>query len=126
MCTYCKKSGHDVTRCFRKQNNDRYNNNSGNLPRSGDTSGARPINLIAAVEEDFEKCLHIVSVLNNNHVTCQSVKIRKEFIELLVDTGSAVNLIKFSALTGDTLVHENRKIYLRGINDNNSVNSRTN
>ncbi|CAI6371371.1 unnamed protein product [Macrosiphum euphorbiae] len=54
ICTYCKKSGHDVTKCFRKQNNDRYNNNSGNLPRSGDMSGARPINLIVTVEEDFD------------------------------------------------------------------------
>jgi len=51
-----------------------------------------------------------------SHVS-QSVKIRKEFIELLIDTGSAVNLIKFSVLTGDTPVHENRKIYLKGIND---------
>ncbi|XP_060860128.1 putative uncharacterized protein DDB_G0286901 [Metopolophium dirhodum] len=51
MCTYCKIPGHDVTKCFRKQNNDRRNNNSGNLPRSDDRSGARPINLIATVEE---------------------------------------------------------------------------
>jgi len=38
-------------------------------------------------------------------------------MELLVDTGSDVNLIKFSTLTGDTLVQENKKIYLKGIND---------
>jgi len=29
-----------------------YCNASGNLPRSGETSGARPINLIATVEEE--------------------------------------------------------------------------
>ncbi|XP_060870787.1 putative uncharacterized protein DDB_G0286901 [Metopolophium dirhodum] len=54
ICTYCKKSGHDVSKYFRKQNNDRYNNDSGNSQRSGDMSGARPINLIATVEEDFD------------------------------------------------------------------------
>jgi len=38
-------------------------------------------------------------------------------MELLIDTGSDVNLIKFDTLTGDTLVQENKKIYLKGIND---------
>jgi len=38
-------------------------------------------------------------------------------MELLIDTGSDVNLIKCSTLTGNTLVQENKKIYLKGIND---------
>jgi hypothetical protein len=58
-----------------------------------------------------------VTVLNDNHITCQSASIKKELVELLIDTGSDVNLIRFNVLTGDTLVHENKKIFLKGIND---------
>ncbi|CAI6352826.1 unnamed protein product [Macrosiphum euphorbiae] len=74
-------------------------------------SGARPINLIAAVEEDFDNAYtHRISLKQQScHLPiCQY---KKRIYR------SDVNLIKFSALTGDTLVHENRKIYLKGIND---------
>jgi len=50
-CTYCKRQGHDIAKCYKKQNDDRINN-SGNLLRSDEMSGARPINLIADVEEE--------------------------------------------------------------------------
>jgi len=63
-CTYCNIPGHDVSRCYKKQNTERGNNNnlSGNLKGSDDTEGARPINLIAAMGED--QC--------NVYTSCQS------------------------------------------------------
>ncbi|KAF0693423.1 Peptidase A2 domain-containing protein, partial [Aphis craccivora] len=38
-------------------------------------------------------------------------------IDLLLDTGSEINLIKIDKLTGETLVNEKEKINLNGIND---------
>ncbi|KAL4101226.1 hypothetical protein QTP88_021246 [Uroleucon formosanum] len=76
-CTYCNVMGrHEESRCYKKQNSERSNNRSGNLKRSNDLSGARPINLIATMGEDQD-----------------------------------------DAYISYTLVQENKKILLKGIND---------
>jgi len=54
-CTFCNIAGHGVYRCYKKQNTERSDGNNnlpGNMKRSDEMSGARPINLIAAVGED--------------------------------------------------------------------------
>lgn len=46
-CTYCNKPGHSITVCYKKQNDERRNSNSGNERTSHVTPGARAINHIS-------------------------------------------------------------------------------
>ena len=46
-CTYCNKPGHNIAACYKKQNDERRNNNSGNERTSHVTPGARAINHIS-------------------------------------------------------------------------------
>ncbi|XP_050065280.1 probable serine/threonine-protein kinase cdc7 [Aphis gossypii] len=49
-CAYCKRSGHDISACYKKCNNESRNNNSGNANVSGEDRGTRSINQIIAEE----------------------------------------------------------------------------
>ncbi|KAE9523130.1 hypothetical protein AGLY_016471 [Aphis glycines] len=49
-CAYCKRSGHDISACYKKRNNESRNNNSGNANVSGEDRGTRSINQIIAEE----------------------------------------------------------------------------
>jgi len=57
------------------------------------------------------------SSLNENHVVCNSSSVNKNFIELFLNTGCDINLIKINTLKGDTIVYKKEKLYLRGINE---------
>jgi len=46
-CTYCNKPGHNIAACYKKQNDERRNNNSGNERTSHVIPGARAINHIS-------------------------------------------------------------------------------
>ena len=48
-CSYCNKTGHEMSECFKKRNNERNNYNSGN-GRSGEARGPRTVNQITAEE----------------------------------------------------------------------------
>ncbi|KAE9522146.1 hypothetical protein AGLY_017406 [Aphis glycines] len=54
---------------------------------------------------------------NANRTGNGQVSNRNGVPNLLLDTGSEINLIKISKLTGETIVNENEKINLKGIND---------
>ena len=61
--------------------------------------------------------MHVTAVITQNHITLQSPSFNTETIQLLLDTGSDLNLIKINKLKGNTEINENEKIYLKGINE---------
>ncbi|KAE9523764.1 hypothetical protein AGLY_015824 [Aphis glycines] len=113
-CSYCNKIGHDSVSCYSKQRDERNNANrtgNGQVSNGNGVHNGRNGGLIT------QRCLTIVSVINENHVTFQSPNFKTNTANLLLDTGSEINLIKINKLTGETLVNENEKINLKGIND---------
>ncbi|CAH1737407.1 unnamed protein product [Aphis gossypii] len=97
-CSYCDKIGHDSVNCYSKQR-DEHNNvnrtrngqlsNGNGVPNNGRNGGVVT-----------QQCFTIVSVISENHVTLQSPNFKTNTIDLLLNTGSEINLIKINKLTG--------------------------
>ncbi|KAF0688758.1 Uncharacterized protein FWK35_00034540, partial [Aphis craccivora] len=98
-CAYCKRGGHDINVC--KRNDENRNNNV-----SGEERGTRNA-----------QCYHIVAAIENNQITCISPASKTKELNLLVDTGSQVNILKIDCLQGQLIIYETQKINLRGIHE---------
>lgn len=55
--------------------------------------------------------------MTNDHVICQSPQTIKQTIQLLIDLGSDLNLIKLGALKDDVMVYDNPIYQLKGITE---------
>lgn len=58
-----------------------------------------------------------MSTIIENHILCESPNSLTNKLELLIDTGSEINIIKINKLLGDLEINETEKAYLKGIND---------
>ena len=55
--------------------------------------------------------------MTENHIICTSEFSNTKTLELLIDTGSDVNVIKINKSRKDLIINENNKLYLKGINE---------
>ncbi|KAL4084308.1 hypothetical protein QTP88_028133 [Uroleucon formosanum] len=104
-CFNCGKNNHLARDCrLPRQNNDRQ---IGRKVGAGDSRRGIAI----------KQCLHVTTVINNNHVILESPSFNTKTIKLLIDTGSDLNIVKINKLIGKTVIDESQKIYLKRINE---------
>jgi hypothetical protein len=60
---------------------------------------------------------HFVHLIEGQRTTLRTDFSNTKTLELLIDTGSDVNIIKINKLRKDLKINENNKLYLKGINE---------
>ncbi|XP_026467853.1 uncharacterized protein LOC113371441 [Ctenocephalides felis] len=133
-CNYCKKLGHSISDCRKRIHNEQSKSKVNIVDRAIDKSGPSTSKVFPDTNENSSglvselKLTHL-SCINNSKQNLAFVNIEclstiTDRINLLVDTGAEVSLIKLSVLQNDLRIdHTNEdKLKLCGISGN-SVNA---
>lgn len=143
VCRYCKKIGHDIQKCRKRmqanernkfQNDYKTNNNFKSNPRNAtrtNITGQPAIHSLTADNKAASTtladnttlptvaniyCLNTYQVsLTDNHVRLKCHNSKRGYLDLMVDTGSDVNIIKVNHLYSNIHFDDKQIISLSGI-----------
>lgn len=107
FCKYCKKPNHDIKDCRKRIFNENKKKQEGGNTQSSE------VNRTAG---EIQNNVRIIKQMNEEHITCESDNFEPRNINLLIDSGADMNLIKISAVGKNVIVNEHDKRHIRGIN----------
>ena len=121
ICKYCKKSGHLLDECFlRKKNNELRDNQNVSSNQTLEKKFSFKLTTVPSGGHRTGGVGNTKFFVTNDNVNCMKVwsknsKNPGKSLQLMLDTGSSINVIKACKLTPETKFNSKEKIKLQGI-----------